>query len=43
MSSPLFACQYAVNDEKTNIYEGWPDLVEIAGCFQRTQTDKDKL
>ncbi|XP_041800413.1 protein FAM3C isoform X2 [Chelmon rostratus] len=34
---------YAVNDEKTNIYEGWPDLVEIAGCFQRTQTDKDKL
>ncbi|XP_070815265.1 protein FAM3D [Chaetodon trifascialis] len=32
----------AVNDEKTNIYEEWPDLVEVAGCFPRTQTADHK-
>ncbi|XP_044204675.1 protein FAM3C [Thunnus albacares] len=25
----------AVNDEKTNIYEGWPATVEVGGCFPR--------
>lgn len=34
-------CQRAVNDEKTNIYEGWPELVEVGGCFPRTVFDKD--
>lgn len=33
--SPL-TCQKAVNDEKTNVYEGWPELVEVGGCFPRT-------
>nr|XP_046241267.1 protein FAM3D isoform X2 [Scatophagus argus] len=32
----------AVNDEKTNIYEGWPNLVEVGGCFPRTPTDAHK-
>ncbi|XP_078802874.1 protein FAM3C-like isoform X2 [Oryzias latipes] len=26
----------AVNDEKTNAYETWPNMVEVAGCFPRT-------
>ncbi|XP_029948556.1 protein FAM3C-like isoform X1 [Salarias fasciatus] len=26
----------AVNDEKTNIYEGWPEIVEVGGCFPRS-------
>uniref|UniRef100_A0A3Q3WY66 ILEI/PANDER domain-containing protein n=1 Tax=Mola mola TaxID=94237 RepID=A0A3Q3WY66_MOLML len=25
----------AVNDEKTNIYEGWPEFVEVGGCFPK--------
>ncbi|XP_053171504.1 protein FAM3C [Scomber japonicus] len=25
----------AVNDEKTNLYEGWPMAVEVGGCFPR--------
>lgn len=29
----------AVNEEKTNVYENWPDMVEVDGCFQRTITD----
>ncbi|XP_040890711.1 protein FAM3C [Toxotes jaculatrix] len=32
----------AVNDEKTNVYEGWPDMVEVGGCFPRTVTDEHK-
>ncbi|XP_034388180.1 protein FAM3C [Cyclopterus lumpus] len=32
----------AVNDEKTNIYEGWPEIVEIAGCIPRTLTLKNR-
>ncbi|XP_078025127.1 protein FAM3C [Epinephelus lanceolatus] len=32
----------AVNDKKTNIYEGWPDVVEVGGCFPRTPTDGQK-
>ncbi|XP_022602575.1 protein FAM3C-like isoform X2 [Seriola dumerili] len=28
----------AVNDAKTNVYEGWPDMVEVSGCFPRTET-----
>ncbi|XP_029287785.1 protein FAM3C isoform X1 [Cottoperca gobio] len=31
--------KHAVNDQKTNIYEGWPDVVELSGCFPRTLTD----
>lgn len=41
-SSSLFTCQQAVNDKKTNIYEGWPGVVEVGGCFPRTQTDGQK-
>ncbi|XP_018542039.1 protein FAM3D isoform X1 [Lates calcarifer] len=26
----------AFNDDRTNIYEGWPDMVEVSGCFPRT-------
>lgn len=29
----------AVNDEKTNAYEGWPEMVEMGGCIPRTPTD----
>lgn len=36
ISSSLFTCQLAVNDEKTNIYEGWPEFVEVGGCFPKT-------
>uniref|UniRef100_A0A3Q4HPB7 FAM3 metabolism regulating signaling molecule D n=1 Tax=Neolamprologus brichardi TaxID=32507 RepID=A0A3Q4HPB7_NEOBR len=25
----------AVNDEKNNIYGGWPEMVEVGGCFPR--------
>ncbi|KAM9409575.1 protein FAM3C-like [Pholidichthys leucotaenia] len=25
----------AVNDEKTSIYEGWPAMVEVGGCFPK--------
>ncbi|XP_056292680.1 protein FAM3C [Pseudoliparis swirei] len=25
----------AVNDEKTNVYEGWPERVEMAGCIPK--------
>ncbi|XP_042350497.1 protein FAM3C [Plectropomus leopardus] len=32
----------AINDEKTNIYEEWPAMVEVAGCFPRTPTDRHK-
>ncbi|XP_068567806.1 protein FAM3C [Cebidichthys violaceus] len=28
-----------VNDDKINIFEGWPDMVEISGCIPRNQTD----
>ncbi|XP_072239132.1 protein FAM3C [Leuresthes tenuis] len=26
----------AVNDESTNAFEGWPEMVEVGGCFPRT-------
>uniref|UniRef100_A0A3P8TBZ3 FAM3 metabolism regulating signaling molecule D n=1 Tax=Amphiprion percula TaxID=161767 RepID=A0A3P8TBZ3_AMPPE len=29
-----------VSEPKTNIYEGWPEMVEVAGCFPRNQTDR---
>ncbi|XP_037619888.1 protein FAM3C [Sebastes umbrosus] len=29
----------AVNDVKTNIYEGWPDMVEVGGCFPKNRTE----
>ncbi|XP_023270034.1 protein FAM3C-like [Seriola lalandi dorsalis] len=29
----------AVNDAKTNVYEGWPDMVEVSGCFPRTDVE----
>ncbi|XP_068451170.1 protein FAM3C [Clinocottus analis] len=29
----------AVNDEKTNVYEEWPEMVELSGCIPRTPTD----
>uniref|UniRef100_A0A3Q0SCQ6 FAM3 metabolism regulating signaling molecule D n=1 Tax=Amphilophus citrinellus TaxID=61819 RepID=A0A3Q0SCQ6_AMPCI len=29
----------AVNDEKNDIYEGWPEMVEVGGCFPRAFTD----
>ncbi|KAK9528922.1 hypothetical protein VZT92_013051 [Zoarces viviparus] len=28
-----------VNDDKTNIYEGWPEMVEMGGCIPKNQTD----
>lgn len=31
--SSALTCQRVANDEETNAYEGWPALVEIAGCF----------
>uniref|UniRef100_A0A8C9YEX0 FAM3 metabolism regulating signaling molecule D n=1 Tax=Sander lucioperca TaxID=283035 RepID=A0A8C9YEX0_SANLU len=34
--------KHAVNDEKTNIYERWPEMVEVGGCLPRTQTDGHK-
>ncbi|XP_059186295.1 protein FAM3C [Centropristis striata] len=30
-----------VNDNKTNIYEKWPEIVEVGGCFPKTPTDGD--
>ncbi|XP_041836259.1 protein FAM3C isoform X2 [Melanotaenia boesemani] len=27
----------AVNDENTNVFEGWPEMVEVGGCFPGTQ------
>lgn len=32
----FFTCQQAVNDEKTNAFEKWPNMVEVAGCFPRS-------
>uniref|UniRef100_A0A3Q4HL42 FAM3 metabolism regulating signaling molecule D n=1 Tax=Neolamprologus brichardi TaxID=32507 RepID=A0A3Q4HL42_NEOBR len=29
----------AVNDEKNNIYGGWPEMVEVGGCFPRVFSD----
>uniref|UniRef100_A0AAZ1XCD7 ILEI/PANDER domain-containing protein n=1 Tax=Oreochromis aureus TaxID=47969 RepID=A0AAZ1XCD7_OREAU len=29
----------AVNDEKNNIYGGWPEMVEVGGCFPRAFSD----
>ncbi|XP_061584507.1 protein FAM3C [Cololabis saira] len=28
--------KHAVNDEETNVFEGWPHMVEVGGCFPRT-------
>uniref|UniRef100_A0A3P9CFS8 Si:dkeyp-67f1.2 n=1 Tax=Maylandia zebra TaxID=106582 RepID=A0A3P9CFS8_9CICH len=28
-----------VNDEKNNIYGGWPEMVEVGGCFPRVFSD----
>ncbi|KAM6928444.1 protein FAM3C [Xenentodon cancila] len=28
--------KHAVHDEKTNVFEGWPQMVEVGGCFPRT-------
>ncbi|XP_032404760.1 protein FAM3C [Xiphophorus hellerii] len=28
--------QRAENDKKTNIFDGWPEMVEVGGCFPRT-------
>lgn len=39
MFSLLLTCQLTVNDEKTNAYEEWPEVVEVGGCFPRTVTD----
>ncbi|XP_073325097.1 protein FAM3C [Pagrus major] len=33
----------AVNDEKTNVFEGWPALVEVSGCFPKTNLTDTKL
>ncbi|XP_056886163.1 protein FAM3C [Takifugu flavidus] len=30
----------AVNEKKTNAYEGWPGQVEVGGCYPRTQTNQ---
>lgn len=43
MSSSLFTRQQAVNDAKTNAYEGWPGFVEVSGCFPKTKLTDDKL
>ncbi|XP_051271721.1 protein FAM3C [Dicentrarchus labrax] len=32
----------AVNNKETNIYEEWPETVEVGGCFPRNQTDGNK-
>ncbi|XP_028303293.1 protein FAM3C-like [Gouania willdenowi] len=29
----------AVNDEKTNVHDGWPEIVEVGGCFPRSTAD----
>ena len=33
MSSPLFTCQINVSDEANNLYDGWPAMAEVEGCF----------
>ncbi|XP_068172260.1 protein FAM3C isoform X2 [Antennarius striatus] len=30
--------KHAVSNKETNIYEGWPGIVEIGGCFPKTLT-----
>ncbi|KAM9361293.1 protein FAM3C [Symphorus nematophorus] len=35
--------KHGVNDEKTNTYEGWPEMVELGGCYPRTPADGPKL
>ncbi|KAG7493450.1 FAM3C-like [Solea senegalensis] len=30
------------SDEKTNVYEGWPDIVELSSCYPRMETDADQ-
>ena len=37
--SSLLTCQHAINDESTNAFEGWPEMVEVGGCFPRTLTE----
>uniref|UniRef100_A0AAQ6IQX0 FAM3 metabolism regulating signaling molecule D n=1 Tax=Anabas testudineus TaxID=64144 RepID=A0AAQ6IQX0_ANATE len=37
-NSTLFE-KHAVNDETNNIYEGWPRMIEVAGCFPKTLTE----
>ncbi|XP_034075041.1 protein FAM3C [Gymnodraco acuticeps] len=34
----LFEMQ-AANDESTNVYGDWPEIVELSGCYPRTLTD----
>nr|KAJ4927324.1 hypothetical protein JOQ06_015057 [Pogonophryne albipinna] len=29
----------AANDESTNVYGDWPEIVELSGCYPRTLTD----
>ncbi|XP_070693743.1 protein FAM3C [Pempheris klunzingeri] len=41
-SKSLFE-KHAVSEKKTNIYEGWPEVVEVGGCFPRTPTDGRNL
>lgn len=38
-SSSLFTHQQAVSDDNTNIYEKWPEMVEVGGCIPRTPTE----
>ncbi|KAM4582970.1 protein FAM3C-like [Fundulus diaphanus] len=28
--------QRAENDKRTNLFDGWPEMVEVGGCFPRT-------
>ncbi|XP_030274924.1 protein FAM3C isoform X1 [Sparus aurata] len=35
--------RHVVNDAKTNAYEGWPEFVEVSGCFPKTKLTDDKL
>ncbi|XP_047204495.1 protein FAM3C isoform X3 [Girardinichthys multiradiatus] len=30
--------QRAVNDKNTNAYDGWPEMVEVGGCFPRNSS-----
>ncbi|KAM4589067.1 protein FAM3C isoform 2-T2 [Odontesthes bonariensis] len=31
--------KHAVNNESTNVFEEWPEMVEVGGCFPRTLTE----
>ncbi|CAG5980416.1 unnamed protein product [Menidia menidia] len=31
--------KHVANDENTNVFEGWPEMVEVSGCFPKNLTE----